>query len=93
MTGKREGNSRCPVCGGHLRRGQAAVPFLLPNAVILVKDVPAEICSSCHEPFTTGAVTDRLMSLLEPFHAAKAEVLILSYANQPAALPAEARVG
>ena len=64
MTGKREGNNRCPLCGGRLRTGQATVPFLWPNAVILVKDVPAEICSSCHEPYTTGKVTDQIVSLL-----------------------------
>ena len=83
MSGGLDANNRCPVCGGHLRRRLAAVPFLLPNAVILVKDVPAEICSSCHEPFTTGKVTDRIVSLLEPFRAVKAEVLILSYEDQP----------
>lgn len=81
MTGEREGNSRCPLCGGRLQSGQATVPFLLPNAVILIKDVPAEVCSSCHEPYTTGKVTDRIVSLLNSVRVLQAEVLILSYSE------------
>jgi YgiT-type zinc finger domain-containing protein len=79
MIGEHERNSHCPLCGGRLERGQATVPFLLSNAVILIKDVPAEICSSCHEPYTTGEVTDRIISLLNPPRVLQAEVLILSY--------------
>ena len=87
MTGELEGNNRCPVCGGHMKRGRATVPFLLPNAVVLIKDIPAEVCSSCHEPYTTGKVTDRIMSLLQPFRTVRAEVLILSYDDQPVPVP------
>ena len=81
MIGELERNSRCPLCGGRLQPGQTTVPFLLPDAVILIKDIPAEICSSCHEPYTTGKVTDRIISLLNPLRALQAEVLILSYSE------------
>ena len=81
MTGELGRNSRCPLCGGRLQPGRATVPFFLPNAVILIKDVPAEICSSCHEPYTTGRVTDRIVSLLNPFRIMQAEVLVLSYSK------------
>jgi len=78
-------NNKCPLCGGRLKHGSATVPFFLPNAVALIKNVPAEICSSCHEPYMTGKATDRIVSLLNPLRAFQAEVLILSYAEpQPA---------
>jgi len=86
MTGELEENSHCPLCGGRLQPGQSIVPFLLPNAIILIKDVPAEICSSCHEPYTTGKVTDRIVSLLNSVRALQAEVLILSY-SEPQPVP------
>jgi YgiT-type zinc finger domain-containing protein len=64
-----------------LQPGQATVPFLFPKTVVLIKDVPADICSSCHEPFTTGKVTDRIVDMLNPLRALQAEVLILSYSE------------
>lgn len=78
MTGKPE-NNRCPLCGGRLKPGLATVPFLLPNATVLIKNVPAIICSSCHEPYTTGKVTDRIVGLLNSLRGLQAEVLVLSY--------------
>ncbi len=85
MTGELEENNRCPLCRGRLQPGQATVPFFFPKTVVLIKDVPAEICACCHEPFTTGKVTDRIVGLLNPLRALQAEVLILSYAEpQPA---------
>lgn len=86
MTGGLERNDRCPLCGGRLKRGRAAVPFMFPNTTILVKDVPAQICSNCHEPYTTGKVTDQIVSLLNPLRALKADVLILTY-SEPEAVP------
>jgi YgiT-type zinc finger domain-containing protein len=62
-----------------LEPGEATIPFLFPSGVVLIKDVPAEICSSCHEPYATGSVTDRLVDLLSPLHNIQAEVLLLSY--------------
>jgi len=86
MIGEHERNNRCPLCGGCLARGTTAVPFLLPKTFVLVKNVPAEICASCHEPYTTGHVTDRIVSLLQPLRTLSAEVLILSFEeSQPVA--------
>jgi len=79
MIGELGENKKCPSCGGRLKEQWAAIPFLLPNAIVLIKDVPAEVCSSCHEPYTTGQVTDRIVRMLNPLRILKAEVLILSY--------------
>lgn len=88
MIGEREKTNRCPLCGGRLRHGLAAVPFLLPGAVALIKDVPAEICANCHEPFAAGKATDGIIDLLRPLHDLRAEVLVLSYASRQPVLTA-----
>jgi len=87
MTGELEENNRCPLCGGRLQAGQAAVPFLFPDAVIVIKNVPAEICSNCHEPFTTGSVTDQLTAALKPLRSLQAEILVLPYPEVASDLP------
>jgi len=79
MNGNYEKNNRCPVCGGCLEPGRSTVPFLLKNITVLVNDVPAEICSSCHEPFMSGKVTDQVNNLLQHVRDSKAQVFITSY--------------
>jgi YgiT-type zinc finger domain-containing protein len=89
MTGKPANNHLCPVCGGKLHRKQTTVPFLFTEAVVLVKDVPADVCASCHEPYMSGKVTDRVTELLRPLKDLKAEILILSYGEGKRALVSE----
>lgn len=81
MTGRRESAKRCPLCGGRLRAGQATIPFVLRQSAILVKDVPAEICRSCHEPYMIGTVADRVTRLLAQLRKMRAEVSVVSYAD------------
>ena len=87
MTGRRANPSRCPLCGGRLRRGETTIPFVFPESAILLKDVPAEICRSCHEPYMIGAVVDRVTKLLGRLRRVRAEVSVVSYgqARSPSA--------
>ena len=86
MTGKLEGNRLCLLCGGSLSRGVATIPFVFPETVVLIKEVPAEVCDNCREPYTTGKVTDRLTNLLDQLRSLRAEVLIISYTDAQTAL-------
>lgn len=86
MTDELVENSRCPLCGGRMKWGVATIPFILRNTVIVIKDVPAEICSSCHEPYMTGKVTDRITVLLNRLRSLPAEVSIVSYFQLEAVL-------
>ena len=85
MTGERESNEgRCPLCGGRLVPDQrATIPFVLENAVIVIKKVPAEVCTSCHEPFLSGAVTDQVTERLRQVQSLAAEVSVVSYDASP----------
>jgi len=89
MTGELERNSRCPLCGGRLKPGMATVPFVFPDTVVLIKEVPAEICHSCHEPYMAGKVTDRITDLLNQLRAVHAEALIIS-SSEPQPIPVSA---
>jgi YgiT-type zinc finger domain-containing protein len=84
MTGRPGSPKRCPLCGGRLQHGQAMIPFVLRRSAILVRDVPAEICQSCHEPYMIGAVVDRVTRLLTRLRKMRAEVSVVSYADSRA---------
>lgn len=87
MTGERERNDgRCPLCGGRLLPKQrATIPFVLENTVAVIKDVPAEVCASCHESYMTGEVTDRVTALLRQLRSLQMEVSVISYSALPRA--------
>jgi len=83
MTGELE-NSICPTCGGNLETDTATIPFILGyDTVVVVKEVPAEICSDCHEPFVTGKVADRVSALLRQLKTLHSEVSVVAY-SEPA---------
>ncbi len=85
MIGEPE-NSVCPVCGGRLHADVATIPFILDdNVVVVVKDVPAEVCSDCHESFVAGRVTDQVTALLRQLKSLRSEVSVVTYAEQPLA--------
>jgi YgiT-type zinc finger domain-containing protein len=80
MIGEQEQNNRCPVCGGTIKSGEATIPYLLKDdTVIVIKHVPAEICNDCHEPFTSGKVTDQITVMLQQLKNMRAEVSVVSF--------------
>ena len=81
MTGERERvDGRCPLCGGRLVPHQTAtIPFVLGDSVAIVKNVPAEVCASCHEAYMVGEVTDRVAALLKHLRSLQTEVSVISY--------------
>jgi len=87
MTGEREkSNGRCPLGGGRLLpRQKATIPFVLENTVAVIKDVPAEVCASCHESYMTGEATDRMTTLLRQLRLLQTEVSVISYSALPMA--------
>lgn len=80
MIGEHEKVSRCAVCGGPLAPGEATIPYVMKDgAVVVVKNVPAEICGDCREPYTSGKVTDHLVMLVEQLKELHSEVSVISY--------------
>jgi YgiT-type zinc finger domain-containing protein len=85
MNVRENHDKTCPLCGGPLVEGLATIPFVLGRHVAVIKDVPAEICDTCGEPFLHGSATDIVTALLRQAQAMGAEVTVLTYAS-----PAEA---
>ncbi len=64
---------------------RVTIPFVLEHTVAIVKDVPAEVCASCHESYMTGEATDRLTELLKQLRSLQTEVSVISYSSLPVA--------
>ncbi len=57
----------------------ATIPFVFGRTVVIVREVPAEVCGSCGEAYMTGDVTDRVMDSVEKFRDMKTEVSVVPY--------------
>ena len=81
MIGKQENDKvkRCPLCGGYLHDGDTAIPFLSGNKIVVVKDVPAEICDDCGEPYMKSHVVERIEELFDRLDDIKSEMSVVYY--------------
>ncbi len=81
MTGREEKDKRkkCPLCGGGLSDGNTATPFFIGEKVIVIKDVPAEVCGDCGEAYMKSSVVDRVEALLDKLEDLHSEVSIVHY--------------
>jgi len=67
MTTKRaEKKLTCPLCKGRVGDGYTLMPYQLDEErIIVIKKVPARICSQCGESFIDLAVARALDVLIE----------------------------
>lgn len=81
MTGKEEKTKKkkCPLCGGGMSDGITATPFFIGKKIIVIKDVPAEVCGDCGEAYMKSSVVDRVESLLDRLEDLHSEVSIVHY--------------
>jgi YgiT-type zinc finger domain-containing protein len=85
MTGKPE-NNRCYFCGGKLRSGVTTIPFVAGAIVVVIKQVPAEICDQCGEPILTSEVAGIIDGVLKRAQTPGLEVSVVNYEQVALAL-------
>ena len=78
MIGKQE-NSPCYFCGGDIESKAATVPFTIGSNVIVVKDVPANVCTQCGEVTLNSEVASVIDKLLKQTQQVGLEVSVVSY--------------
>ena len=72
---------KCVLCRhGETRSGTTTVTLDRQGVVVVVKNVPADICENCGEVYVAGGVTARLLARAEAAASNGAEVEILHYA-------------
>ena len=81
MTGKEEKNKikLCPLCGGGMEDGITTVPFIIVEKVVVIKNVPAEICADCSEAYMKGLVVGEIKKILDRLEELHSEVSIIYY--------------
>jgi YgiT-type zinc finger domain-containing protein len=71
----------CAICrNGQTHPGNATVTLQRGHTVVVIKEVPAEVCDNCGEHFTDEATTDAVLRRAELASQSGVEVEVLRFA-------------
>ena len=60
----KESPNRCPLCGGDKKAGRTTFTVDLGFGVIVVRDVPASVCSQCGADWIEGSIASKLEEIV-----------------------------
>jgi YgiT-type zinc finger domain-containing protein len=76
-----ETSMMCVICkGGETQPGTATVTLDREGATVVIKGVPARVCTNCGEEYVEEAVTARLLKTAEEAVRAGVQVDVRTYA-------------
>lgn len=76
---RREGEEHiCPLCGGEKAKGKTTFVADLGFGVVVVRDVPATVCSQCGEEWLDPETAERLERIVEEARRRRCEVEVLA---------------
>ena len=77
---------KCVVCkNGETKKGTTTVTFDRYGSTLVVKEVPAQVCTNCGEDYVDGTVTREILSLAERNRKTGSQVDIRRYVPGTAA--------
>ena len=56
---------RCPLCGGAKKKGKTTVTVDLGFGVVVVRDVPATVCSQCGADWIEDAIAGKVEEIVD----------------------------
>lgn len=74
----------CPICGGNKKEGTTTFAVDLGFGVIVIRNVPALVCSQCGADWITDDVAGDLEKTVENAKRTHRQVEVTSYAYQVA---------
>jgi YgiT-type zinc finger domain-containing protein len=64
---------RCDLCGGVLQPGKTTLGIWHGEELVVIRDVPADVCQQCHEAYISASVSERLDHFLDEHHRHRPE--------------------
>jgi YgiT-type zinc finger domain-containing protein len=74
---------KCPICKhGETQAGEASITLERNGAVLVVRNVPAQVCDNCGEAYHSAEVTEALLRQAEVAVGAGVEVDVRRFAGR-----------
>jgi YgiT-type zinc finger domain-containing protein len=61
----------CALCGGKLRDGFIELVIKVRDEVVVIKKVPALVCSCCSEAYVTPRVSEKIDEAMKEYRAGR----------------------
>ena len=74
MTKKNKKSDICPICGGDKKPGTTTFTAELGFGVVVVRHVPASVCSQCGADWISDKVAEKIEALVEDARSRRLEV-------------------
>ena len=70
--------SGCPLCGGKRKRGTTTFTVELGYGIVVVRGVPATVCSQCGADWISDRTAERIEELVDGARAKHSQVEVMS---------------
>ena len=74
--------AQCPLCGGEKGPGKTIYSVDLKGGVVVVRDVPAQICSQCGEEWIDPQTSIILEQIINECRKRACQVEVLSFQEE-----------
>jgi YgiT-type zinc finger domain-containing protein len=75
---------KCPICGGTIEKGTTTYTADLDFGLVVVRQVPAEVCNQCGEEWIDPEVASKLENTIDQAREKGAEIEVFSYEKKVA---------
>jgi len=75
---KFESPAICPSCGGGLEKGETTFTVDFGSGVVVIRNVPATICSQCGMEWLDDTITDKIETIVKEAKDKRSVVEVLS---------------
>ncbi len=79
-----QSSSLCPLCKGEKQAGKTTFTVGLGFGVVVVRDVPAIVCSQCGADWITDNIAEKLEKLVKEAKSKHHQVKIISFLEDAA---------
>ncbi len=74
---------KCTFCKGTLRDGISTFTVDLGNCIVIIRNVPSQICTQCGETYYSTEVMQQLYNIAQSMQQSMTEIAVVNY--RPAA--------
>ena len=78
---KQHKNDFCPLCGGGKKAGKTTFTVDLGFGVVVIRDVPATICSQCGADWLSNDVSARIEQMVQEARKKRHQVEVTLWAS------------